>query len=100
MIDGPNSATRFLNNLKAEAEAFQGFCDILQTEQESLTQGHIDNLIALAKLKSEKVLLLTQLAAERNRHLQSQSLPPDQRGVELLSQSSVLGDDIAKTCAS
>lgn len=84
MIDGPNGAAHFLANLKAELEAFQGFCDILKAEQESLTQGHIDNLIALAKLKSEKIVLLTQLSAERNRYLQSQSLPPNQKGMEAL----------------
>lgn len=99
MNDGPNGATRFLDNLKAEVDAFQGFCDILQTEQESLTQGHIDNLIALAKLKSEKVLLLTQLATERNRYLQSQSLPPNQKGMEMLAhsdRSTFASDDIVK----
>ena len=93
-------ASRFLDNLKAELDAFQRFCDILHAEQESLMQGHIDNLFAIAKLKSEKVLLLTQLSAERNQYLQSHAFPPNQQGMEMLSattQAAVAGESIAKT---
>lgn len=97
MNEGSNGSARFIDNLKAELEAFKGFCDILRTEQESLLQGHIDNLLALAKLKSDKVQQLTQLASERNRYLELKSLPPDQRGIEVLSQSPFIGEDIAKT---
>ena len=100
MIDATNGSAHFLDNLKAELIAFQGFCDILQNEQESLTQGHIDNLIALAKLKSDKVLILTQLSTARNQFLQQLSLPPNQQGIERLihsNKTTIAKDRLAST---
>lgn len=73
--------------LEAESGAFQDFIHTLQTEQEVLVQGEVDKLIELARLKSEKIVLLSQLAERRNRFLASQGYDPLRGGMELwLSQ--------------
>ena len=79
-----SSIPQLIANIKAEIEGFSAFCDILQTEQEALVSSEIDQLPSIAKLKSEKVVLLAQLAEERNRFLAEQSLLPDQNGMEIL----------------
>lgn len=62
--------------LEAESGAFLDFVRLLQTEQEVLIQGEVDKLIELARLKSEKVVQLSQFAERRSRFLASQGLEP------------------------
>jgi flagella synthesis protein FlgN len=68
--------------LKAECQAFEEFCDILRTEQKTLTAGETDKLMELAQHKSDKIVLLSHLAEKRNRFLGAQPLSPDQSGME------------------
>lgn len=72
----------FAQDLNTELKAFQDFVQILQTEQEALVQGDIDSLFELARLKSDKVVLLSQLAEKRNRFLAAQGLDLDRGGME------------------
>lgn len=95
-----SSTPQLIANIKAEIEGFAAFCDILQTEQETLIHGEIDQLLSLAKLKSEKVVLLAQLAEARNRFLAGQNLLPDQNGMEILIKMGQFPDpngDISKS---
>jgi flagella synthesis protein FlgN len=59
------SPADFSANLKAEIEALQRFLQILQSEQDALTGGSIDKLADISRLKSEQVVLLSQLTASQ-----------------------------------
>lgn len=72
--------------LEAESGAFLDFIRVLQTEQEVLMRGEVDKLIELARLKSEKVVQLSQLAERRNRFLAGQGLDPRGGMQQWLSQ--------------
>lgn len=76
------SPSDFARSLDAELGVFQDFVQILQTEQDDLIQGAVDKLIELARLKSEKVVLLSQLAERRNRFLAAQGCDPNHGGME------------------
>jgi len=86
------SSTHFTANLKAELEAFQKFYEILKREEECLARSDVEQLIALAQLKSENVLSLTRLSDKRNQFLISQNLTPDQHGIEMLVKTNPLSD--------
>lgn len=75
------SLSDFALSLTAESEAFRDFVQVLQTEQEALVQGDIDSLIELARLKSEKVVLLSLLAEKRNRFLAAQGIDLERGGM-------------------
>jgi flagella synthesis protein FlgN len=68
-------------NLEAELRAFQDFIQVLQTEQDALVQGNVDPLLELARIKSEKVVLLSQLAENRSRFLSAQGYAQEQGGM-------------------
>lgn len=89
------SAVELAHSLNAELDAFRDFVRLLQTEQESLVQGEIDNLIEFARLKSEKVILLSQLANRRNRFLATQGFDPEQGGMEKWLRNEHKGQDTA-----
>lgn len=76
------NAEELAASVQAELDAFQQFVQVLQTEQEALIQGDIDRLIDLTRIKSEKVVLLSQLAAKRARFLASQGFAAEQGGME------------------
>lgn len=82
------STSDLVKNLEAELHEFQGFIQILQTEQDSLVQANIDPLLELARLKSEKVLLLSQFADLRTRFISTQGFPtkPGSMGAWLKQQ--------------
>lgn len=71
----------FAENLAAETEALQRFVQILQSEQEALTQGDIDKLVEYARLKSEQVVRLSQLGANRQRILKQYGLGSAQNDI-------------------
>lgn len=75
------SPSDLVENLEAELQAFRDFIQALQTEQDALVQGNIDPLIELARIKSEKVLLLSQLAESRARFLSTQGYSQEQAGM-------------------
>lgn len=64
----------FAENLEAETEALRQFLQILQSEQEALTQGNIDKLAEFARLKSEQGVRLSQLSSNHNRLLNQHGL--------------------------
>lgn len=75
------SAAELARSLDAELAGFRDFVQALQTEQEALVQGDVDSLLELARLKSEKVVFLSQLAEQRNRFLLAQGSDPDHGGM-------------------
>ena len=87
-----SNTSQLIANLKAEIENFAAFCEILKTELEVLHNNEIDQLLSISKLKSEKVVLLSQLAEVRNRFLAGQNLLPDQNGMEILIKMGNLPD--------
>lgn len=76
-----SSTSELALSLDAELGVFRDFVQTLQTEQEALIQGDIDRLIELARLKSEKVILLSQFADRRNRFLAAQGVNPEHGGM-------------------
>lgn len=72
------STSDLVKNLQAELLTFQGFIQILQTEQDSLVHGNVDPLLELSRLKSEKAFILSQLADHRTRYISAQGYPPKQ----------------------
>ncbi|MHB1293012.1 MAG: flagella synthesis protein FlgN [Sulfuricella sp.] len=75
------SPSGLVKNLEAELRVFQDFIQVLQTEQDALVQGHIDPLLELARIKSEKVVLLSQLAENRTRFLSAQGYSQEHGGM-------------------
>lgn len=75
------SPSDLVKNLEAELRAFQEFIQVLQTEQDALVQGNVDPLLELARIKSEKVVLLSQLAKNRTRFLSAQGYSPEHGGM-------------------
>ena len=75
------SPSDLIKNLEAELRAFQDFIQALQTEQDALVQGNVDPLLELARSKSEKVVLLSQLAESRTRFLSAQGYSQEQGGM-------------------
>jgi len=75
------SPSDLVMNLEAELRAYQDFIQVLQTEQDALVQGNIDPLLELARIKSGKVVLLSQLAENRARFLDAQGYSQEQGGM-------------------
>lgn len=75
------SADELARCLDTELKGFRDFVQALQSEQEALVQGDVDNLLELARIKSEKVVFLTQLAEQRNRFLAAQDANPESGGM-------------------
>ncbi|MBU1689473.1 MAG: flagellar protein FlgN [Gammaproteobacteria bacterium] len=75
------SPSDLVKNLEAELRAFQDFIQVLQTEQDALVQGNVDPLLELARIKSEKVVLLSQLAESRTRFLSAKGYSQEQGGM-------------------
>ena len=67
----PPTPANLAANLEAETEALRQFLQILQSEQDALTQGNIDKLAEFARLKSEQGVRLSQLNTNHN-HLLTQ----------------------------
>lgn len=78
----PNSNERFIADLTLERQAFKEFCELLQTEQETLLKGDVDRLVTLAQVKSDKVVSLNRMAENRSRYLASQSYSANQHGMD------------------
>jgi len=57
------SPADFSASLRAEIEALHQFVIILQSEQNALTEGNIDKLLEISRVKSEQVVRLSQLSA-------------------------------------
>ncbi len=72
------SPSDLVKNLEAELRVFQDFIQVLQTEQDALVQGNVDPLLELARIKSEKVVLLSQFAESRSRFLSEQGYAQEQ----------------------
>ena len=83
MTVNPAIASPFdlVKNLEAELQAFQDFIQVLQTEQDALVQGNVDPLLELAQIKSEKVVLLSQLAESRTRFLSARGYDQEHGGM-------------------
>jgi flagella synthesis protein FlgN len=75
------SPSDLVKSLEAELRVFQDFIQVLQTEQDALVQGNVDPLLELARIKSEKVVLLSQLAESRARFLSAQGYSQEHGGM-------------------
>lgn len=87
VLPGINSPSEFTQSLATELGVFRDFAATLQTEQDALVKGDVDHLVELARLKSEKVVLLSRLAERRIRFLVAQGYDPAQQGMEKWLQS-------------
>lgn len=72
----------FAENLKTELSAFRQFLQTLRDEQDALVKGDTDRLMELARLKTDQVGTLSQLAENRGRLLAAAGLGPDHKGME------------------
>jgi len=75
------SPSDLIQNLEAELRAYQDFIQVLQTEQDALVQGNIDPLLELARIKSGKMVLLSQLAESRARFLSARDYSQEHDGM-------------------
>jgi len=71
------SPADFSASLKAEVEALHQFVTILQSEQNALTEGNIDSLLEISRMKSEQVVRLTQLSANHFPNQNNVAVIPD-----------------------
>lgn len=78
------SLAGFAENLAAETEALRQFLKILQSEQEALTQGKIDKLVDISRLKSEQGVQLSQLSTHHI--LKQRGLEPTPEAIRQLIQ--------------
>lgn len=76
----------FAETLEAETEALRQFLQILQSEQEALTQGNIDKLGEFARLKSEQGVRLSLLSSNHNRLLNQHGLGDTPENIRQLIQ--------------
>jgi flagella synthesis protein FlgN len=76
-----DSTSDLVKNLEAEIRTYQAFIQVLQTEQDALVQGDVDPLLELAQIKSEKVVLLSQLAEKRTRFLSARGCAQEHGGM-------------------
>jgi flagellar biosynthesis/type III secretory pathway chaperone len=76
------SPAQFAASLKTEHGLFRDFYALLETEHEALTRGDIDALVELARVKTEKVATLNQMAASRGRYLTSQGVQRKMADIE------------------
>lgn len=92
------SAADLVRSLQAESDAFLDFTQTLRIEQEALIQGEVDQLLELARVKSEKIVLLSQLAERRNRFLTGLGYDPLHGGMERwISQHAQDAPEIGKS---
>lgn len=89
-IDSPSDLVK---NLEAEIRTYQAFIQVLQTEQDALVQGDVDPLLELAQIKSEKVVLLSQLAEKRTRFLSARGCAQEHGGMKKWLQQQRNGDN-------
>lgn len=75
---------RFAEQLDAELKTFREFDQLLQEEQQSLIDGQIDLLIALASKKSELLKQLSDFSDERARILSSAGHESSAAGMQAL----------------
>jgi flagella synthesis protein FlgN len=87
-----NSTSDLVQNLEAELQLFQDFIKVLQTEQDALVQGNVDPLLELARIKSGKVVLLSQLAESRVRFLSAQGYSQEHGGMTKWLQQHAAGN--------
>lgn len=72
------SPADFAATLRAEIEALHQFITILQSEQDALTEGSIDKLNEISRLKSEQVVRLSQLSADHFSNQNEAADTPDE----------------------
>lgn len=75
------SPSGLVKNLEEEIRVFQDFIQVLKAEQDALVQGNVEPLLELAQIKSEKVVLLSQLAEGRTRFLDKQGCAHEHGGM-------------------
>ena len=66
----------------AEAQAVEGFVDLLKLEQRSLSRGDTDKLPGYAEQKLKFADRLNELAAQRNVALAAQGFTGDRAGAD------------------
>ena len=76
-----DARARFIADLRDEAAAFAAFHELLRTEQAALEARDIDALVTLAQVKSERVVVLNDLARRRASWLAAHSLAADRAGM-------------------
>ena len=75
------TTTGFLPTVEAEVAAARRFVSLLELEQEMLTKGEVDHLLALVQQKNELALTLATLADQRHQALAAEGMKADRTGV-------------------
>lgn len=75
------SRENFVRSLVTERDAFARFLGLLEAESASLIKGDVEELVRLARVKSEQVDTLNGLAKERGQFLAHEGFKPDRIGM-------------------
>ena len=75
------SRDTFVRSLVTERDAFARFLGLLEAESASLIKGDVEELVRLARIKSEQVDALNGLARDRSRFLSGEGFKPDRIGM-------------------
>ena len=73
--------TDFIAALETEHAAFEEFVGVLEAESSALAANDIDALPALARAKSDKVVLLSRLFEERRAFMRAAGFEADRTGM-------------------
>lgn len=76
------SVSEIRQTVSKEADLVRLFVDLLEQEQEVLTNGGTDDLPAIAERKEKLAAELNDLSRQRNALLVSLGFPPDRAGME------------------
>ena len=80
-MDHPSPATDIAARLEAELKAMKAFVALLETEQQALIDGNIEQLPSLSESKTQAVHELNELVRMRKNNLLAHSAAIDAQGV-------------------
>lgn len=75
------TATGLISRLNAERDALKAFVTLLETEQQTLVDGRVEELLALSDRKTQAAQELSQLANARKTSLLAQGAKTDSGGI-------------------
>lgn len=93
---------QFIAALEAEHAAFEEFVGVLESESAALAGNDIDALPALARAKSDKVVLLSRMFEERRAFMRAAGFEADRAGMAqwMIVQGGADGARLSKLWAS
>ncbi len=76
------AVSEFQQAISTESDLVKQFVELLEKEQDVLTNGRTEELPAIAESKEKLAAELNELSRQRNRFLASHGFPPDRLGME------------------